>query len=214
MTAAGADNDRTFGNPILPGFHPDPSICRVGADYYLVTSTFEWFPGLPVHHSRDLVHWRLLGHVLDRPSQLPLDGVPPSGGLFAPTIRFWRGTFSVVCTLMHGTTAGGTFVVTATDPAGPWSEPAGGTDETLGETPVADGRVHLAAEAHGQAYSFRHAPEPGRWRAIGGTVDGRLLSPPVAGGFTGAYVGMYATGGGRHSENVADFAWFEYRALP
>ncbi|MFL6051847.1 MAG: family 43 glycosylhydrolase [Actinoallomurus sp.] len=71
---------RTFRNPILPGFHPDPSICRVGADYYLVTSSFEWFPGLPIHHSRDLVHWRPLGHVLDRPEQLPLDGIRPSGG--------------------------------------------------------------------------------------------------------------------------------------
>nr|WP_262403716.1 family 43 glycosylhydrolase [Actinomadura sp. CNU-125] len=56
-----------FRNPILPGCHPDPSICRVGGDYYLVTSTFEWFPGLPVFHSRDLVHWRPIGHALDRP---------------------------------------------------------------------------------------------------------------------------------------------------
>ena len=70
----------TFANPVLPGCHPDPSVCRVGADYYLVTSTFEYFPGLPIYHSRDLVHWRLLGHVLDRPSQLPLQGVRPSGG--------------------------------------------------------------------------------------------------------------------------------------
>ena len=64
----------TFRNPILPGFYPDPSICRVGEDYYLVNSTFEYFPGLPIFHSRDLVHWRQLGHVLDRPSQLPLVG--------------------------------------------------------------------------------------------------------------------------------------------
>jgi alpha-N-arabinofuranosidase len=111
---------RRFRNPILPGFHPDPSICRAGEDYYLVTSTFEWFPGLPVFHSRDLVHWRQLGHVLDRPSQLSLDGMLPSRGLFAPSIRYAEGTFYVVCTLMDG---GGNFVVTAADPAGPWSEP-------------------------------------------------------------------------------------------
>jgi alpha-N-arabinofuranosidase len=111
---------RRFRNPILPGFYPDPSICRAGEDYYLVTSTFEWFPGLPVFHSRDLVHWRQLGHVLDRPSQLPLDGMLPSRGLFAPTIRYADGTFYVVCTLMDG---GGNFIVTGTDPAGPWSEP-------------------------------------------------------------------------------------------
>jgi alpha-N-arabinofuranosidase len=110
-------------NPILPGCHPDPSICRVEDDFYLVTSTFEYFPGLPVHHSRDLVRWRLVGHVLDRPSQLPLDGVRPSGGLFAPTIRHHRGTFYVACTLVGGGTRSGNFVVTAPHPAGPWSEP-------------------------------------------------------------------------------------------
>ena len=113
----------TFRNPILPGFYPDPSICRVGDDYYLVNSTFEYFPGLPIFHSRDLVHWRQLGHVLDRPSQLPLDGVYASGGLYAPTIRYAGGTFYVINTLVGGTTKKGNFIVTATDPAGPWSEP-------------------------------------------------------------------------------------------
>jgi alpha-N-arabinofuranosidase len=123
------------GNPILPGCHPDPSICRVGDDYYLVTSTFEWFPGLPIEHSRDLVHWRRIGHVLDRPSQLPLDGVRASGGLYAPTLRHHGGTFYVVCTLVDGTDWSGHFVVTATDPSGPWSEPhlleGGGFDPSL-----------------------------------------------------------------------------------
>jgi len=113
----------TFANPILPGSYPDPSICRVGADFYLVTSTFEWFPGLPVFHSRDLVHWRQLGHVLDRPEQLPLDGIRASGGLYAPTIRHHDGVFYVVCTLVDGTAQSGNFLVTATDPAGPWSQP-------------------------------------------------------------------------------------------
>ena len=107
----------------MPGFYPDPSICRVGEDYYLVTSTFEYFPGLPIFHSRDLVHWRQIGHVLDRPSQLPLDGVRPSGGLYAPTIRYAEGTFYVINTLVDGLTTAGNFIVTATDPAGPWSEP-------------------------------------------------------------------------------------------
>lgn len=112
-----------FRNPVLPGSHPDPSICRVGADYYLVTSTFEYFPGLPVHHSKDLVHWRLVGHVLDRPDQLDLDGVRASGGLYAPTIRHHEGVFYVVCTLVDGTRTAGNFVVTAADPAGKWSDP-------------------------------------------------------------------------------------------
>ncbi len=117
-------------NPILPGFHPDPSICRVGQDYYLVTSTFEYFPGLPIYHSRDLVHWRQIGHVLDRPSQLPLDGVRPSGGLYAPTIRHHEGTYYVINTLIdghipdeRGRIQGGNFIVTSKNPAGPWSEP-------------------------------------------------------------------------------------------
>lgn len=114
---------RLVRNPILSGFYPDPSICRVGEDYYLVTSTFEYFPGLPVFHSRDLVHWRQIGHVLDRPSQLPLDGVKPSGGLYAPTIRHHDGTFYVINTLVDGTAQSGNFIVTASDPAGPWSEP-------------------------------------------------------------------------------------------
>lgn len=122
--------NNTFRNPILPGFHPDPSICRVREDYYLVTSTFEYFPGLPVYHSRDLVHWEQIGHVLTRSSQLPLDEVRASGGLYAPTIRYHRGIFYVINTLIDGHVSdaqgrilGGNFIVTAQDPAGPWSEP-------------------------------------------------------------------------------------------
>ncbi|WP_127532052.1 glycoside hydrolase family 43 protein [Paenibacillus kobensis] len=110
----------TFNNPILPGFYPDPSMCRVGEDYYLVTSTFEYFPGIPIFHSKDLVNWRQIGHVLDRPSQLDLDGLRPSRGVFAPTIRYHEGTFYVINTNVDKK---GNFVVTATDPAGPWSDP-------------------------------------------------------------------------------------------
>ncbi len=134
----------TFQNPVLPGFYPDPSICRVGDDYYLVTSTFEYFPGLPIFHSRDLVHWHPIGHVLDRPSQLDLDGLRSSHGLFAPTIRHHDGTFYVVNTLIaedgdrpdERSRPRGNFIVTATDPAGPWSDPvwlpdADGIDPSL-----------------------------------------------------------------------------------
>ena len=69
-------------NPIIRGFNPDPSICRVGEDYYLVTSTFEFFPGVPIYHSRDLSSWRLIGHVLTRPEQLNLKGIRASGGVY------------------------------------------------------------------------------------------------------------------------------------
>jgi xylan 1,4-beta-xylosidase len=127
---------KTFRNPILSGCYPDPSICRAGDDYYLVTSTFEYFPGLPIFHSRDLVHWQQIGHVLDRASQLPLQEIRASGGLYAPTIRFWDGTFYVINTLVDGKTKSGNFIVTATNPAGPWTDPywledADGIDPSL-----------------------------------------------------------------------------------
>ena len=72
--------DRVIRNPVIPGFHPDPSFVRAGEDYYIANSTFEWFPGVPVHHSRDLVNWRLIGHALTRRSQLDLRGIVNSGG--------------------------------------------------------------------------------------------------------------------------------------
>lgn len=112
-------------NPLLPGCYPDPTICRAGEDYYLVTSTFEYFPGLPVFHSRDLVSWEQVGHVVDRPGQLDFDGIASSGGLYAPTVRHHQGVFWLVCTLVDQRDAarGGDFLMTATDPAGPWSDP-------------------------------------------------------------------------------------------
>lgn len=120
-----------YRNPILSGCHPDPSICRVGAEFFLVTSTFEYLPGLPVHRSANLVDWELIGHAVDRPGQLDFTGLRSSGGLFAPTIRHHDGVFHVVCTVVAGPAgeadgwAGrtGHFVVTAEDPAGPWSDP-------------------------------------------------------------------------------------------
>ncbi|MDK2809058.1 MAG: xylan 1,4-beta-xylosidase [Clostridiales bacterium] len=107
-------------NPILPGFYPDPSICAVSGDYYLVNSTFAYFPGLPIFHSKDLVHWEQIGNAMDRKSQLPLKGVGLSHGLFAPTIRYHDGVFYIICTNITG---GGNFIITATNPEGPWSDP-------------------------------------------------------------------------------------------
>ncbi|GAA2888459.1 glycoside hydrolase family 43 protein [Streptosporangium fragile] len=125
----------TFRNPVLPGCHPDPSICRVGADFYLVTSSFAYYPALPVFHSGDLVHWRQLTHVLNRPGQLPLQGLDVSDGVWAPTIRHHDGRFYVVSTLAVNRRGSLTFVVTADDPAGPWSDPvpleAEGIDPSL-----------------------------------------------------------------------------------
>lgn len=109
-----------YRNPILAGFYPDPSIVRVGGDYYLVNSSFAWYPGVPIFRSRDLIHWRQIGHVLDRPEQLPLDGAGVSGGIFAPTIRFHNGLYYMITTNVTGI---GNFYVTAQNPAGPWSDP-------------------------------------------------------------------------------------------
>ena len=109
-----------YRNPVVEGFYPDPSVCRVGRDFYLVTSSFEYFPGVPLFHSRDLVHWRQLGHCLNRPSQLPLAGASASGGVWAPTLRHHAGVFYMTTT---NTTSGGNFIVTASAPEGPWSEP-------------------------------------------------------------------------------------------
>ncbi|MCX6953112.1 MAG: glycoside hydrolase family 43 protein [Verrucomicrobia bacterium] len=109
-----------FRNPILAGFYPDPSICRAGDDYYLVNSTFAYFPGLPIFHSRDLVNWTLIGHAVDRPTQLNFDGHGASRGLFAPALSYHQGTFYLVCTLID---KGGNFLLTAKNPAGPWSDP-------------------------------------------------------------------------------------------
>jgi xylan 1,4-beta-xylosidase len=112
-----------YRNPVIAGFYPDPSVCRVGRDYYLVTSSFECFPGVPLFHSRDLVNWRQIGHCLTRESQLPLDRCSASGGIWAPTIRHHRGTFYMTTTLVPPGRPVSNFYVTAPDPAGPWSEP-------------------------------------------------------------------------------------------
>jgi xylan 1,4-beta-xylosidase len=109
-----------YTNPVIPGFYPDPSICRVGSDYYLVTSSFEYFPGVPIFHSRDLIHWQQIGHCLTRSSQIPLHKVASSTGIFAPTIRHHDGKFYMVTT---NVSCSKHFYVSSHDPAGEWSEP-------------------------------------------------------------------------------------------
>jgi alpha-N-arabinofuranosidase len=126
----GADDSTTvprqteYANPIITGMNPDPSICRAGDDFYLVTSTFEYFPGLPIYHSKDLVHWKLIGHALSSPVSNPLMGCDAStGGQYAPTLRYHEGTFYVIGTNYGGQGTQGIFYVTAKNPAGPWSDP-------------------------------------------------------------------------------------------
>ncbi len=123
----GGNNSTMIKNPILKGFHPDPSIIRVGGDYYIATSTFEWWPGVRLHHSTDLVNWELIEYPLNRTSQLDLRGVGPSQGIWAPCLTYDKGVFYLLYTIvrsfycnMYDTE---NYLVTADDIHGPWSEP-------------------------------------------------------------------------------------------
>ena len=121
-----------YENPILPGFYPDPSITRAGDDYYLINSSFAYYPGIPVFHSRDLVHWKQIGNAIDRPGMLDFTGLATSRGVFAPAISHHDGLFYIINTCVD---CKGNFIITAKDPAGPWSDPIwlnfGGIDPSI-----------------------------------------------------------------------------------
>jgi xylan 1,4-beta-xylosidase len=147
-------------NPILTGFNPDPSICRVGDDYYIATSTFEWFPGVQIHHSRDLANWRLLGRALDRASQLPMRGCQNSGGVWAPCLTHAHGKFWLVFTNVHHHMSGvvmdtPNYLVTADRIEGPWSEPvylnSNGFDPSLFHDD--DGKKYIVQMQMGEAFT-------------------------------------------------------------
>lgn len=142
-----------YRNPVIPGFYPDPSVCRVGDDFYLVTSSFAYFPGVPVFHSKDLVHWRQIGHCLTRESQLQLSESAISGGIFAPTIRHHDGRFYMTTTNVD---KGGHFIVWTEDPAGEWSEPIfvdqPGIDPSLFFDE--DGKVYFTSTDDVQSYGI------------------------------------------------------------
>ncbi len=114
-------------NPILPGFHADPSICRVGDDYYIATSTFEWWPGVRIHHSRDLKHWRHHSYAVTRRSQLDLSGHPDAAGVWAPCLSYADGQFWLIYTDVRSTVGAfkdtHNYLITASSIDGPWSEP-------------------------------------------------------------------------------------------
>jgi xylan 1,4-beta-xylosidase len=189
-------------NPILPGFNPDPSIVRVGEDYYLATSTFEWFPGVQIHHSRDLVHWRLLARPLTRASQLDMRGDPDSCGVWAPCLTWADGLFWLVYSDVkrYGrTTVGGAsgaslrdfhnYLVTSPRIDGEWSDPvhlnSSGFDPSLFHDE--DGRKYLANML------WDHRPGQNRFAGIvlqEYSVADRALVGPRTNIFTGTPLGL------------------------
>ncbi|CAH1223767.1 Non-reducing end alpha-L-arabinofuranosidase BoGH43A [Paenibacillus auburnensis] len=191
-----------YSNPVLPGFYPDPSITRVGEDYYLVCSSFEYFPGVPIFHSRDLIHWKQIGHVLDRISQLDISSCASSDGIYAPTIRYHEGTFYMITTDVRGR---GNFYVTAADPAGPWSDPItvpyGGIDPSLMFDD--DGKVYVTAQqgANYDSHVIQYEIDIATGKALSEPVviwtgdGGPWLEGPHLYKINGLYYIMAASGG-------------------
>lgn len=146
-----------YKNPIITGFHPDPSICRVGEDYYIINSTFEYFPGIPVFHSRDLINWTQIGYGITRSSQMTLmHGAPNLAGIYAPTIRYSNGVFCIISTNVayDNRPDSGNFIIHTTDPYGEWSEPVWldcpGIDSSLFFDD--DGKVYYTGAADDSIY--------------------------------------------------------------
>ncbi|MFC3688075.1 glycoside hydrolase family 43 protein [Aquipuribacter hungaricus] len=160
--------------PVVPGTHPDPSVCRADGSYWLACSSFGYAPGVPLFRSDDLVAWEQVGHVLDRPSQLRLDGAGTSGGVYAPTLRHHAGRCWLVTTDVSG--GPGQLLVTAGHPAGPWSDPV-----TIPDAPGID--PDLAWDDDGTCYLTWCAYGPGGHEGIVQAVldpaTGRLLTPPA-----------------------------------
>jgi xylan 1,4-beta-xylosidase len=143
----------SYRNPILAGFYPDPSITRAGNRFYLVNSSFTYFPGIPVFESSDLVHWRQIGNVIDRPGELKFDGLSVSRGVFAPAISFHAGVFYVINTAED---SGGNFISMTRNPAGPWSDPTW--------LPQLDGAIDpsLFFDEDAKTYVLNNGPPPGK----------------------------------------------------
>jgi xylan 1,4-beta-xylosidase len=213
----------TYRNPVLAGFHPDPSIARVGEWFYLVNSSFAMFPGVPIYRSRDLAHWQPLGYVLSRESQLPLASAESWAGIWAPTIRYHAGTYYVITTNMSG---GGTFFVTATDPEGPWSEPVwihglDGIDPSLFFDD--DGKVYLTSTGSPSGiYAAQIDVSSGKLlaarRLLWAGTGGRYPEGPHIYKIGGRYYLMISEGGTEYGHMVtmarASSPWGPYEPCP
>ena len=161
-------------NPIIPGFHPDPSIVRVENDYYIINSSFNYFPGVPIFHSKDLINWKQIGNVLDRESQLPLVNANSWTGIYAPTIRYNDGIYYMITTNIGNR---GNFMVTTDDLSKPWSDPIwlnqGGIDPSLY---FEDGKTYMVSNPDATITlceinpknGEQLTPSKGIWRGTGG----------------------------------------------
>jgi xylan 1,4-beta-xylosidase len=146
-----ASTQGEYRNPVIPGFQPDPSIVRVRDDYYLVNSSFAFFPGIPIYHSRDLVNWEQIGNAIDRADQFNFSGLGIARAIFAPTIRWHDGVFYIVGTCVD---CGSNFLISAIDPAGPWSDPRW-------LEPVDGVDPDLFIDGDGRAWIANSGPPPG-----------------------------------------------------
>lgn len=224
-----------YRNPVIPGFYPDPSVCRVGEDYYLANSSFEFFPGVPLYHSRDLASWEQIGHALTRESQLDLTGSGTSGGVFAPTIRYHAGKFYVITTVLNfqadfaaGESPMKNLIVQAENPAGPWSDPVPvdhpGIDPSLFWDD--DGRCYLQGPVSGPEGQFisQFEIDPdtgeklGETRCIWKGSGGKCPEGPHLYKINGIYYLMIAEGGTEwgHMETIArsDSVWGPFEGCP
>lgn len=195
--------DFGYQNPVIPGFHPDPSVCRVGNDFYLVNSSFEYFPGVPIFHSKDLVHWTQIGHCLTRKSQLGLEKCGVSGGIYAPTIRYNKGVFYMITTDVSR----GNFIVSAKDPAGEWSDPVWlkqqGIDPSLY---FEDDKCYLTSNPGNTIYLSEINPTTGEQltesRAIWSGTGGRYPEAPHIYKKDGWYYLLISEGGTEYAHRV------------
>lgn len=208
LSATGATaQDFGYRNPVIPGFHPDPSVCRVDSDYYLVTSSFEYSPGVPLYHSRDLVNWEQIGHVLTRESQLPLAKSGTWCGIYAPTIRHHDGTFYMITTNVAG---GGNFIVHTKNIRGEWSDPAWLKQEGIDPSLFwdEDGKCYMVSNPNDGIWLCEIDPMTGEQKTESALIwegtGGRYPEAPHIYKKDGYYYLMIAEGGTEygHSETI------------
>lgn len=209
-----------YKNPILPGFYPDPSICFDKGWYYLVTSSFQWFPGIPIFRSQNLIDWQQIGFCLTTQTQLDLTNRPSSMGIFAPTIRYWNNTFYVITTDFNGA---GNILIKAQDPAGPWSDPIKinlpGIDPSL----YFD-KQQVLVQTTGEGQGIIQAPinietgECGPAKMIWSGTGGRFPEAPHLYKVNESYYLMLAEGGTEYGHMVtiarSDSPWGPFECCP